>query len=441
MSGLWLMRLFSIRLRMIGAIGVVFGLLLLLGGIGWWGVQSLIAIKTEALQLAQQASADPAARAALAALAERSQAVDRWAWWLLLVGLPLMLLLVASTTLLNMLSICRPLEQAQALAVAIARGDLGTQPDLSGRDEITDLMRNLADMQASLARTVGEVRQSADGIRLASSEIASGNLDLSQRTELAAGNLQQTAGRMDQITAAVQQSSAAARSAQGMAQSNAEVAERGGQVVRQVVGTMDAINQSSQKIHDIIGVIDSIAFQTNILALNAAVEAARAGEAGRGFAVVAAEVRSLAQRSAEAAREIKGLIGASVERVQAGTQQVHQAGRTIDEIVSNAQKVSALIAEISSASGEQASGLAAVNGAVAELDQMTQQNAALVEQSAAAAQALREQAQRLSELVAVFRLPDAAHPMHPPLQPTATRGHGRAASYQGAERRLTARTR
>ena len=210
---LWLMRLFSIRLRMIGAIGVVFGLLLLLGGVGWWGMQSLLAIKADALQLAQQAAvADPAARATLAALAERSQALDRWAWWLLLLGLPLMLLLVASTTLLNMLSICRPLEQAQGLAVAIARGDLGTQPDLSGRDEISDLMRDLADMQASLARTVGEVRQAAESIRLASGEIASGNQDLSNRTELAAGNLQQTAGRMDQITAAVQQSSAAARS-------------------------------------------------------------------------------------------------------------------------------------------------------------------------------------------------------------------------------------
>jgi len=435
MDGLWLMRLFSIRLRMIVAIGVVFGLLLLLGGIGWWGMQSLIALNDEVLQLALQGQADPAARAALAALDERSQVIDGWFVWGFVGALLLALLLVLFTTLLNMVSITRPLEQAQGLAVAIARGDLGTQPDLSGHDELAQLMRNLADMQASLARTVGEVRQAAEGIRQASGEIASGNQDLSNRTEQTAGNLQQTAASMDQITAAVQQSSAAARSAQGMAQSNAEVAERGGQVVRQVVSTMDAINQSSQKIHDIIGVIDGIAFQTNILALNAAVEAARAGEAGRGFAVVASEVRSLAQRSAGAAREIKGLIGASVERVQAGTQQVHQAGRTIGEIVGNAQQVSAFIAEISSASGEQASGLAAVNGAVAELDQMTQQNAALVEQSAAAAQALLAQAQRLSELVAVFSLPDAAHPGHPPLQPTATRGHGSLAAYQGLERR------
>ncbi|BAO81697.1 methyl-accepting chemotaxis protein [Serpentinimonas raichei] len=441
MSATALMRRFSIRLRMVGAIGVVFALLLLLGAVGWWGMQSLGAVQAELLQLAQQGAQEPAARAALEALAQRSANTSGWALGLFLAVLGLALLIVLPSTLLNMVSITRPLEQAQGLAVAIARGDLGTQPDLSGNDELAQLMRNLADMQASLARTVGEVRLAAESIRQASGEIASGNQDLSDRTEQTAGNLQQTASSMDQITAAVQQSSQAAHAALGMAQDNAKVAERGGTVVGQVVRTMDEINQSSQKIHDIIGVIDGIAFQTNILALNAAVEAARAGEAGRGFAVVATEVRSLAGRSAAAAREIKQLIGASVEKVGAGSQLVHQAGANIREIVANAQKVSAFISEISSASGEQASGLSAVNGAVSELDQMTQQNAALVEQSAAAAQALREQAQRLSELVAVFRLPDAAHPMHPPLQPTATRGHGRAASYQGAERRLTARTR
>ena len=435
MSATALMRIFSIRLRMVGAIGVVFALLLLLGAVGWWGMQSQGAIQAELLQLAQQGAQEPAARAALEVLAQRSASTSGWAVGLFLAVLGLALLIVLPSTLLNMVSITRPLEQAQGLAAAIARGDLGTQTDLSGRDELTQLMRNLADMQASLARTVGEVRQAADGIRQASGEIASGNQDLSNRTEQTAGNLQQTAASMDQITAAVQQSSQAAHSALGMAQDNATVAERGGQVVGQVVRTMDAINQSSQKIHDIIGVIDGIAFQTNILALNAAVEAARAGEAGRGFAVVAAEVRSLAGRSAAAAREIKQLIGVSVEKVGAGAQLVHQAGANIREIVANAQKISAFISEISRASGEQASGLSAVNGAVSELDQMTQQNAALVEQSAAAAQALREQAQRLSELVAVFRLPDAAHPMHPPLQPTATRRQSTPVGYHGTERR------
>ncbi|MDO8274572.1 MAG: methyl-accepting chemotaxis protein [Serpentinimonas sp.] len=441
MSATALMRSFSIRLRMVGAIGVVFALLLLLGAVGWWGMQSLGAIQAELLQLAQQGAQEPAARAALEALAQRSASTSGWAVGLFLAVLGLALLIVLPSTLLNLVSITRPLEQAQGLAVAIARGDLGTQPDLSGHDELTDLMRNLADMQASLGRTVGEVRQAAESIHQASGEIASGNQDLSNRTEQTASNLQQTASSMDQITVAVQQSSQAARSALGMAQNNATVAERGGQVVGQVVRTMDEINQSSQKIHDIIGVIDGIAFQTNILALNAAVEAARAGEAGRGFAVVATEVRALAGRSAAAAREIKQLIGASVEKVGAGTQLVHQAGANIREIVANAQKVSAFITEISNASGEQANGLTAVNDAVSELDQMTQQNAALVEQSAAAAQALREQAQRLSELVAVFRLPDAAHPMHPPLQPTATRGHGKGTHDQGADRRLAARSR
>jgi len=441
MDGTALMRLFSIRLRMIGAIGVVFILLLLLGAAGWWGIQSLIGVQNELLQLAQQGAQTEQARAALEQLAAEAASSADWALWLFLGVLCLAVLVVMPSTLLNMVSITRPLEQAQGLAVAIARGDLSTTPDLNGRDEIAELMRNLADMQGSLARTVGEVRQAAQNINQASSEIASGNQDLSQRTEQTASNLQQAASSMDQITLAVQQSSQAARSALGMAQNNAGAAERGGEVVGQVVRTMDDINESSRKIHDIIGVIDGIAFQTNILALNAAVEAARAGEAGRGFAVVATEVRSLAGRSAAAAREIKQLIGASVETVGAGSKLVHQAGTHIREIVANAHKVSAFINEISSASGEQASGLSSVNGAVAELDQMTQQNAALVEQSAAAALALSAQAQRLSELVAVFRLQGAAHPGHPPLQRTATRGHGDASGYQGAERRLAARGR
>jgi len=361
-------------------------------------------------------------------------------WWLYALALLLAVVVVVPTTLANMQSICQPLQQAQGLAVAIARGDLTTRPDLRGADELTELMRCLVDMQSSLSRTVGEVRQTAESIRLASREIASGNQDLSNRTEQAAGNLQHTANGMEQITDKVRQSSEAAVSASHMARSNAEVAQRGGAVVGEVVSTMDQIHQSSQKIHDIIGVIDGIAFQTNILALNAAVEAARAGEAGRGFAVVAGEVRSLAQRSAEAAREIKTLISASVERVEAGTQQVQQAGATIGEIVDNAEKVSAFIADITRATGEQAENLTEINGAVGQLDQMTQQNAALVEQSAAAAESLREQAQRLSDVVAIFRLMEG-DAGHPPLMPAATRGHRTPTDvgYSGPERRTQPR--
>ena len=365
---------------------------------------------------------------------EQSRSMSRWILLVFAGAVVIAVVVVAPATLANMISITRPLEQAQGLAVSIARGDLTTRPDLSGRDELTELMGCLSDMQDSLSRTVGEVRMAAENIRLASGEIASGNQDLSNRTEQTASNLQQAASSMDQITSTVQQSSEAARGAMSMARSNAEVAQRGGQVVGQVVSTMDEIHTSSQKIHDIIGVIDGIAFQTNILALNAAVEAARAGEAGRGFAVVAGEVRSLAQRSAEAAREIKSLISASVERVEAGTQLVHQAGKTIRDIVDNAQKVSSFIADITEATAQQAQGLSAVNATGSDLDQVTQQNAALVEQSAAAAESLREQAQRLANLVSVFQLLDGAGG-HPPLMPAATRGHGTHMAYQGPDRR------
>jgi methyl-accepting chemotaxis protein len=294
-------------------------------------------------------------------------------------------------------------------------------------------------MQSSLCRTVDEVRQTAERINAASRQIAHENTDLSQRTEQTASNLQNAASSMEQITATVRQSADAARSASSMAQDNAAVAQRGGALVKQVVVTMDEINQSSQKIHDIIGVIDGIAFQTNILALNAAVEAARAGEAGRGFAVVAGEVRSLAQRSAEAAREIKGLISTSVERIDAGTQIVHQAGGAIQDIVNNAQKVSSFIAEITTASAEQSQGLAEVNQTVSKLDQMTQQNAGLVEHSAVQADNLREQAQRLSDLVSIFKVLADGERGHLPLVPAATRGHAQQANYSGPERRLQPR--
>jgi len=316
-------------------------------------------------------------------------------------------LVVVPTTLANMQSICRPLEQAESLARAIAGGDLTRHIRVEGKDELTRLTDALGGMQTSLARIVGEVRQSTEYINTASAEIASGNQDLSERTEQAAGSLQQTATSVEQINGTVRQSADAARQASQMAVANATVAARGGQVVGQVVSTMEDINRSSQKIGDIIGVIDGIAFQTNILALNAAVEAARAGEQGRGFAVVASEVRSLAQRSAQAAREIKNLIGSSVERVEAGTRLVGEAGSTISEIVSNADKVSTFIQDITTAASEQSQGMDQVNRAVSDLDQMTQQNAALVEQSAAAASSLQEQAQKLAGLVATFRLAPA----------------------------------
>ena len=320
------------------------------------------------------------------------------------VAVAIAVLVVVPTTLANMQSICRPLDQAQKVAMAITQGDLTQTVQVEGKDELTRLMTALGGMQASLSRIVSEVRHTTDRIGVASAEIASGNQDLSLRTEQTAGNLQQTASSIDQINSTVQQSAESARQASAMAQANAQVAARGGEVVGEVVATMQEINHRSQKIGDIIGVIDGIAFQTNILALNAAVEAARAGEQGRGFAVVAGEVRSLAQRSAEAAREIKGLIGASVEKVEAGTRQVAEAGSTIGEIVANAQKIADLINHITTAANEQSQGIGQVNGAVGQLDQMTQQNAALVEESAAAAQSLQDQAQKLAGVVATFRL-------------------------------------
>ena len=282
----------------------------------------------------------------------------------------------------------------------VARGNLGVDV---GQPSKGSLLFALHEMVASLRGTVSQVRSATDSINTASMEIASGNQDLSARTEQAASNLEETAASMEELTSTVRQSADAARQANQLASSAAEIAARGGQVVGQVVTTMDEINQSSKKISDIIGVIDGIAFQTNILALNAAVEAARAGEQGRGFAVVAGEVRNLAQRSAEAAKEIKGLIGASVDKVEAGSKLVADAGQTMSEIVGSVQRVSDIIGEITAASGEQSDGIGQVNVAVTQLDQMTQQNAALVEESAAAAESLKDQAQRLAQVIQIFR--------------------------------------
>ena len=262
-------------------------------------------------------------------------------------------------------------------------------------------------MKDSLLQTVTQVRSATDSINTASSEIASGNQDLSARTEQAASNLEETAASMEELTSTVRNSADAARQANQLAATASEIAVRGGQVVGEVVTTMEAINHSSKKISDIIGVIDGIAFQTNILALNAAVEAARAGEQGRGFAVVAGEVRNLAQRSAEAAKEIKGLIGTSVDKVEAGSRLVADAGQTMSEIVGSVQRVSDIIGEITAAAGEQSDGIGQVNVAVNQLDQMTQQNAALVEESAAAAESLKDQANRLAQVIQIFKLDGA----------------------------------
>ncbi len=300
------------------------------------------------------------------------------------------------------------LARAAAVAQAVAAGDLSADSKSERRDEVGDLLRALDGMASQLAQSMRTVRESSQSIQGASAEIATGNLDLSQRTDEAAARLQQTAGSMSALTDIVRQSSAHASDAHRLAGNAALVAQRGGAAVGQVVATMREINHSSERIAAIIGVIDSIAFQTNILALNAAVEAARAGEQGRGFAVVASEVRSLAQRSAAAAKEIKGLIDTSVERVTAGTRLVHNAGQTMDEIVSSVQHVTDIMSAISASARSQSEGIDSVDVAVSELDQMTQQNAALVEQSAAAAQSLKDQAVRLNALVGKYRVRSSA---------------------------------
>ena len=311
------------------------------------------------------------------------------------------------------LGITRPLERAVDVAETVAAGDLTMQVDAqmaARRDETGKLLHALQAMTGNLASIVGQVRSGTDAISTASREIASGNFDLSTRTERQAGSLEETASAMEELTSTVHQNADNARQANQLAASASEVAQQGGEVVSQVVTTMGSINESSRKIVDIIGVIDGIAFQTNILALNAAVEAARAGEQGRGFAVVASEVRSLAQRSAAAAKEIKGLIDDSVAKVGVGSQLVGQAGSTMEQVVSSVRHVADIVGEITSASSEQSEGISQVNQAITEMDQATQQNAALVEQAAAAAESMQEQAARLSEVVSQFKLAFAQEP-------------------------------
>jgi methyl-accepting chemotaxis protein len=340
-----------------------------------------------------------AARARQAALATNTMA-----WFGLAVVVAVGIVVVL--TWLNLVAICRPLDRAKVVAERIAAGELfSSNRQTEGQDEPAALLRSLLQMQETLRAMVGRVRASTDSIGTASAEISTGNADLSSRTE-------QAASSMEQLAVTVKQSAASAHQANRLAGTAASVAERGGQVVSQVVSTMDEINTSSKKIADIIGVIDGIAFQTNILALNAAVEAARAGEQGRGFAVVASEVRSLAQRSAQAAREIKTLIGTSVDKVQSGSKLVADAGATMNEIVASVQRVNDIIGGISAAAAQQSDGIGQVNGAVSQLDEMTQRNAALVEQSAAAAESLKDQANRLAQVVGEFQLepPGAAPP-------------------------------
>jgi methyl-accepting chemotaxis protein len=324
--------------------------------------------------------------------------------WLFGMAVVITVLVVAPLTWLNMLAICRPLREARAIAQAISTGDLSMAVNKDGKDEVAELMLSLDAMRRSLAETVGDLRDASENIATASQEIASGNQDLSARTERAASNVQSMVSSISDLMETVQQTASSAQTANQLAGAASSQAQRGGTVVAHVVTSMHEISGSSRKIGDIIGLIDSIAFQTNILALNAAVEAARAGEQGRGFAVVASEVRSLAGRSAQAASDVKALIQASVSAVDSGVRLAEEAGAAMQEMVSGAQRVGGIIGEISTASADQSMGIGGVNDTVHEIDQMTQQNAALVEQSAAAAESLREQAERLASVVRQFKL-------------------------------------
>lgn len=358
--------------------------------------ESKMRAKVQAL-VAMQHQLTEEANAAMASVERRAQIIA--------LGLVVVALVLGGTIAWGITtSVTQPIGRAVVVAERIAQGDLSSEIDVRIHDETGRLLEAIRTMQERLRSLVGGIRQAADSIELASGEVAMGNQDLSNRTEEAASSLQQTAQSMDHLTQVVAQSAEAARHANQLASTAATVAARGGAVVAEVVSTMDEINTSSRKIADIIGVIDGIAFQTNILALNAAVEAARAGEQGRGFAVVASEVRSLAGRSAEAAREIKGLIGASVERVERGARLVGEAGTTMQEIVGSVKNVNDTLGEITVATSSQSSGISQINASIASLDQMTQQNSALVEQSAAAADGLKDLAVGLAQAVSHFKL-------------------------------------
>ncbi len=368
---------------------------------------------------------------------ERAQGLRTQVSFLLLVagGAALVIGVLLALTIAR--SIAVPIRHAVQMANTVAAGDLTTQLDTTARDETGELLRALKTMSDNLAGIVAQVRQGSDSIATGSTEIASGNADLSQRTETQASSLEETAASMEELTATVNQNAETARQASQLASEASRAAASGGEVVSEVVSTMHEISASSRKIEDIISVIDGIAFQTNILALNAAVEAARAGEQGRGFAVVAGEVRTLAQRSANAAKDIKGLIGASVERVDHGSQLVERAGAGMTGIVQQVRRVNDLIAEITAASHEQSTGIAQVGEAISQLDQVTQQNAALVEQSAAAAESLKLQAARLVEAVGVFRLSGEYALAQ---SPAAVSGRATPSAARAAKPRLAAPT-
>ncbi len=341
---------------------------------------------------------------------DRSVAADQSLTFVLLACGAVGLVLGSACAWLTTRSITEPLRGAVLVAQTVASGELTSRVEVDGRDEVSDLLAALKDMNDSLAKTVGEVRQGTESITAASQEIAAGNHDLSARTETQASSLEETAAAMEELTGTVKQNADSARQANQLVETASSVAAQGGQIVTRVVTTMGSIKASSSKIVDIIGVIDGIAFQTNILALNAAVEAARAGEQGRGFAVVAAEVRSLAQRSASAAKEIKTLIGDSVEKVDTGSKLVDEAGQTMGAIVTSVKRVADIMSEITVASQEQSVGIEEVNRAISQMDEMTQQNAALVEQAAAAASSMQEQAQLLQRAVSIFKLADGPAP-------------------------------
>lgn len=335
--------------------------------------------------------------------AEREQEY-RMVVWLVTIGMAGSLLIVVGVHVLLRRIVLKPLNDAVVLLDRVASGDLTTQIGQTGKNEIGRLFAAMKSMQQGLSSTVSRVRASSDSINASAGEIAMGNADLSSRTELQAGSLEETASSMEELTSTVSQNAENAYQANELAKTASQTAVKGGEAVRQVVKTMDEINESSKKIGDIVGVIDGIAFQTNILALNAAVEAARAGEQGRGFAVVANEVRSLAQRSAAAAREVKHLINVSVERVSSGNKLVEHAGVTMDAIVDSVHRVGGIVSDITIASREQSDGITQTNEAIAKIDGITHQNAALVEQASAAALSLQEQAETLAQAVSVFRI-------------------------------------
>ena len=357
---------------------------------------------------------------------------------MILLGVLLVALSVACAYLIAR-SITVPIRAAVDVATRVAQGDLTNDIVATGKDEIGELLTALKGMNAGLVDIIRGVQTGAGSIANASGEIASGNLDLSSRTEQQAGSLEETAATMEELTSTVKHNAENARQANQLAQSASQTAVKGGEAVAQVVATMASINDSSKKIVDIIGVIDGIAFQTNILALNAAVEAARAGEQGRGFAVVAAEVRNLAQRSAGAAKEIKALIGDSVDKVGAGSKLVNDAGVTMEEIVGSVRRVTDIMAEITAASDEQRTGIEQVNNAIAEMDDVTQQNAALVEQAAAAAESLQDQAAHLAQVVSVFRI--AGGSVVAPVNPAAPKPPRQALAVKPKLRTITRKAR